>query len=94
MIADPSCPSDLTDEAWSRLWPLIPPPKRGGRPRDVDLRAVVTAALYVEQQGGGWRRLPLGSPPWQTVYCYVRAWKRDGTWAAMLAQLRGWDRAA
>ena len=93
MIADPSCPPDLTDAEWSLLQPLIPLPKPGGRPRDVDLRAVVTAALYVEQQGGGWRRLPLHFPPWQTVYWYVRAWKRDGTWEAMLAHLQG-ERAA
>ena len=59
----------------------------------MDMRAVVTAALYLEQRGGGWRRLPLRFPPWQTVYCYVRAWKRDGTWAAMLARLRELKRA-
>ncbi len=93
-VRDKHSPSDLSDEAWSRLQPLIPPPKPGGRPREVDMRAVVTAVLYVEQQGGGWRRLPLHFPPWQTVYGYVRAWKRDGTWEALRAQLRRMDRAA
>ena len=93
-MRDKHSPNDLSDEAWSQLRPLIPPPKPGGRPREVDLRAVVNAALYVEQQGGGWRRLPLHFPPWQTVYCYVRAWKRDGTWEAILAQLLGLERAA
>ena len=88
------CLPVLTETEWSLLQPLIPPPKPGGRPRDADMRAVLTAALYVEQKGGGWRRLPLHFPPWQTVYDYVHKWKQDGTWEAMLARLRGAERAA
>ena len=84
-------PTDLSDAAWAHLRPLIPPPKPGGRPRETDMRAVVNAALYVEQQGGGWRRLPPSFPPWQTVYSYARPWKRDGTWEAVRAKLRELD---
>ncbi len=80
--------SDLTDEEWSHLQSLIPPAKPGGRPRDSDMREILNAALYVLHRGGGWRRLPGDFPPWQTVYSYVRTWRKDGTWAALLAGLR------
>ena len=80
-------PADVTDREWSALQPLIPPPKPGGRPRDVELRAVVAAALYIHQSGCSWRALPPAFPPWQTVYRYVRGWKQDGTWERMLALL-------
>ena len=80
--------SDLTDEEWSHLQSLIPLAKPGGRPRDSDMREILNAALYVLRRGGGWRRLPRDFPPWQTVYSYVRTWRKDGTWAALLAGLR------
>ena len=44
-------PSDLTDEQWVLLAPLLPPPKPGGRPRSVDLREVVNAMLYLLRTG-------------------------------------------
>ena len=87
MTHDPAA-SDITDAEWAVLAPLIPPAKPGGRRRDVDLRATLNAALYKEQWSCSWRGLPLGSPPWQTVYTYVRAWRRDGTWARLLAARR------
>jgi putative transposase len=36
-------PSDLTDQEWAILEPLIPPEKLGGRPREVNMRAVLNA---------------------------------------------------
>ena len=80
-------PTDLTDAQWALLAPLLPPAKSGGRPRDVDLREVVNAALYRHWGGCSWRLLPHEFPPWQTVYTYVRHWQRDGTWARILAAL-------
>jgi transposase len=41
----PSYPSDLTDQEWARLSPLLPLAKPGGRPRTSDLRAVINAML-------------------------------------------------
>jgi len=38
-------PSDLTDEEWSHVKPLIPPAKRGGRDREVDEREISSTAL-------------------------------------------------
>jgi putative transposase len=44
-------PSDLTDEQWRILEPLIPPEKRGGRHREVDMREIVNAILYMIRTG-------------------------------------------
>lgn len=73
-------PTDLTDEQWERLAICLPPPKPGGRPREVDVRQVVNAIFYLERAGCAWRMLPHDFPPWQTVYTYFRNWRRDGVW--------------
>ncbi len=53
-------PSDLTDEEWAGIEPLIPPAKRGGRRRSVELREVVQGLLYMLETGCQWRHLPKG----------------------------------
>ena len=53
-------PSDLTDREWALIEPLLPPAKRGGRPRRTDLREVMDAILYVASSGCQWRMLPKG----------------------------------
>ena len=40
-------PSDLTDEEWSHVAPLIRPAKHGGRKRKVHVREVVNGIMYV-----------------------------------------------
>src|ERR1700761_7057794 len=65
-------PSDLTDEEWDRIAPLMPKPGRRGRPREVDFREVINAVLYLVRSGGGWRMLPVHFGPWQTVYGWFR----------------------
>ena len=70
--------SDLTDAQWSVLDPLLPPPKRRGRPRKTDLREVVNAIICALRSGCSWRMLPRDLPPRQTVYAYFRTWKTDG----------------
>jgi transposase len=72
-------PSDLTDGEWSVLAPLIPPAKRGGRPREVDIRAVIAGLLYVLETGCPWRHLPKDFPPKSTVHSYFELWAWDGT---------------
>jgi putative transposase len=84
----PPYPSDLTDEQWSLLLPLIPPTPPKGRPRRTDLREVVNAIFYLNRAGCPWRMLPRDFPPWRTVYNYFEAWKRDGVWARILTALR------
>jgi putative transposase len=59
--------SDLTDAQWVRLAPLIPPAEPGGRPRSVDIRAIVNAIFYRTKTGCQWRNLPHDFPPWGTV---------------------------
>ena len=65
-------PSDLTDEEWERIAPLLPKPARRGRPREVEFREVINAVRYLVRSGCGWRMLPAHFPPWQTVYGWFR----------------------
>ena len=72
-------PSDLSDGEWAILAPLIPPAKHGGRPRAVDIRAVIGGLLYVLETGCPWRHLPKDFPPKSTVHSYFELWAWDGT---------------
>lgn len=72
-------PVELTDEQWAEIARLLPPRRRTGRPREVDLRVIVAAINHHWRTGCSWRKLPPGSPPWSTVYSYHRNWSRDGT---------------
>lgn len=73
-------PTDLTDEEWSRVAPLIPDPGTGGRPRTIDLRAVVDAIRHLKRTGCTWRGLPRRYPNPSSVRTYHDRWLRDGTW--------------
>jgi putative transposase len=81
-------PSDVTDGQWRLIEPSIPPPKPGGRPREVNMREVVNAILYVARTGCSWRQLPHDFPRWITVYYYFRRFQRDGTWRKIHNRLR------
>jgi putative transposase len=81
-------PSDLNEEQWALLEPLLPPAKPGGRPRSVSLRAIINALLYVLRSGCAWRMLPHDFPPWGTVYTYFRTWRKEGTWERIHETLR------
>lgn len=83
-------PSDLTDEQWAILEPLAPPARqnRGGRPRDVNLRDVTDAIMYINRSGCQWDMLPHDFPPKSTVYEYFAQWRDDGTWTTFLGALR------
>ena len=83
-----SYPSDLTDGQWEILEPLVPASKRGGRPREVDMREVVNAILYLNRTGCQWDMLPHDLLPKSTVYDYFAAWRDDGTWQRILDALR------
>ncbi len=72
-------PSDLTDEGWALIAPLIPPAKHGGRKREVDVREVLNGILYVLETGCQWRALPKDLPPRSTVHEYLMLWDWDGT---------------
>ena len=72
-------PSDVTDAEWSLIEPLIPPAKRGGGKRTVDLREVMNGLMYVLSTGCQWRAIPKDLPPRSTVYDYFDLWSWDGT---------------
>lgn len=72
--------SDMTDAEWQVIEPHLPKPCRLGRPREVDLRAVVNAILYVGTNGCSWANVPKDFPAKSTVQDYFYRWRDDGTW--------------
>ena len=80
--------TDLTDEEWHILAPLLPPEKPGGRPRKYAIREVINGIQYVLRGGCAWRLMPHDLPQWQTAYQTFRAWRQDGTWMRIHDQLR------
>lgn len=72
-------PSDITDRAWGRMAPQLPPDPARGRKRSTDVREVVNGINYRWTTGCTWRMLPHDFPPWETIYGYFRRWMRDGT---------------
>src|ERR1019366_5937906 len=72
-------PSDLTDDEWSHIEPLIPPAKRGGRKRSVEPREIVNGLMYVLSTGCQWRYVPKDLPPKSTLFGYFDLWNWDGT---------------
>lgn len=79
--------SDTTDAEWAVIASLMPPARRLGRPRRTGLRAVVDAIFYILTTGCQWRLLPKDFPPRSTVQGYFYAWRDDGTWQAIAAEL-------
>ena len=86
-------PSDLTDEEWAQIAPLMPKPGRRGRPREVEFREVINAVRYLVRSGGGWRMLPVHFGPWQTVYGWFRELARRFLFQTT-ASVRALDRLA
>jgi putative transposase len=86
-------PSDLTDEQWAILEPLIPV-NPVGRPRKVEMREVLNAIFYLNRAGCQWDMLPHDCPPKSTVYDYFAQWRDDGTWQEILDALRRQVRVA
>lgn len=71
-------PSDLTDEQWALIEPMVPV-RPGGRAAVHPRRRIVEAILYVNRTGCSWRQLPHDFPPWDTVYWYFKRWRAEGT---------------
>ena len=70
-------PSDLTDAEWALVKPLIPPAKRGGNKRTVDMREVVNGLMYILSTGRQWAALPNDLAPRSTVHEYLCRWEWD-----------------
>lgn len=88
MVRSPRYPSDLSDEEWARLEPLLPPPSKDGRREKHPRREMVDAFLYVTHNGIVWRALPTDFPPWKTVYNMFDRWKKKGVTVKVNGALR------
>src|SRR5580704_13121455 len=87
-------PSDLTDDQWQFIEPLLPKPSRVGRPRTVCRRRVIDAILYVVRTGCQWRQLPHDFPKWRTVYDMFWHWRLGSVWQSIHDTLRALLRRA
>jgi putative transposase len=87
-------PSDLTDDQWALLEPLIPPAKPGGAPRTVDMREVLNTLFYQSRAGCQWDMLPHDLVPKSTAYDYFLRWRDDDTWQTLVDALRSQVRVA
>lgn len=65
-------PTDLKEDEWRLIEPLLPRAAMTGRPRKTDLRQVINALRYLVRAGCEWRMLPNDFPPWETVYYWFR----------------------
>jgi putative transposase len=94
----PRYPTDLTDEQWAVLEPLLPVmlclTVLGGRPEKHRRRTMIDAMFYICDNGVKWRALPADFPPWKTVYGMFSRWKADGVWADIADLLRARVRVA
>jgi transposase len=79
--------SDMTDAEWRLIARRLPPRRRLGRPREVDLRKVVEAVLFILSTGCQWRALPREFPPYSTVQGYFYAWRDTGLWQRLVRAL-------
>ncbi len=82
-------PSDVTENEWAILAPLIPPARRGGRKRSVNIREVFKGVLYLLSTGCQWRAIPKDLPPRSTLFYYLAGWEADGTLRRIQAVLYG-----
>ena len=79
--------SDLTDEQWVIIEPLIPVYK-WGRPRELDMREVVNAILYLDKTGCQWDMLPKEYPNHNSVYHHFARWSQARVWEQINTALR------
>jgi putative transposase len=81
-------PSDLSDQEWAILEPLIPAGKPGERPREVEMRQVLNGISYILRARCAWRMLPREYPPRSTVYHYFALYRKQGVWERIMTTLR------
>jgi transposase len=81
-------PTDLTDEQWARIEPLLPKLKATGRPPKYSKRELFNAILYSLRTGCSWRMLPDNLPPWKSVHEQFRIWRDDGLFHRLNDALR------
>lgn len=82
--------SDVSDDEWALIAPLLVKKKKDGRGRPPGLtyREIVDALFYLSRTGCQWRLLPHDFPEWHYVYQCFLAWCRDGTMEKINTALR------
>jgi putative transposase len=95
MSPDYDDPTDLTDEPWEWLQPMLPErtwrPGGPGRP-PCDVRRMLNGILSLNKTGCQWRLVPKEFGPWSTIYGSFKRWRRDSVWARVMETLRQWER--
>ena len=86
--------SDLKDQEWNILEPLMPAPSSRGRPQEWPQQEIINGVLYILRAGCAWRLMPHDLPPWQSVYYHFNKWRQDGTWLKLNTALREQVRTA
>ncbi|WP_250004900.1 transposase [Actinoplanes sp. M2I2] len=81
-------PSDLTNQQWETIEPMLPLIKEPGADPEASFRDIVDAILYLDRSGCSWRQLPVDFPPWQTVYGWFQRWKARGVAERILEEQR------
>ena len=82
------CYTEISDETWQRLEPVLPlegSPK-GGRPAK-DKRTFINAIIWLLRTGAPWRALPEEYGSWNAVYSRFRRWQIKGSWKAVFLAL-------
>jgi len=78
--------SDLSDEDFALIQPMLPSPKRRGR-KPADPRSILNALFYMIRCGCPWRYLPKDFPPFTTVQNRFYAWRDSGLWEQIVTAL-------
>jgi len=83
-------PSDLSDEEWAVLEPILEEidPYTTGRPADYDRREILNAIFYLNKTGCPWRYLPKDFPSYKLVYYHYNRWSERGVLEQLNTALR------
>ena len=85
--------SDLTDDQWALIKPLLPLERTGpGRPLELDMRAVINGIFYLNRTGCQWADIPREYPAPSSISYHYQKWKQDGTWQTINQALREQER--
>jgi len=93
-MTDKPYPTDLTDQQWELIRPLLEHNRRQPGQRHYSLRRIVDDCFYVLRGGIPWRMMPHDLPPWEDVYDHLRTWRWKGTWERINQVLRERHRVA
>jgi transposase len=87
-------PTDLTDDQWNALKPILLASRssRRGRPVIIGMRTVINAILYVQETGCRWRQLPKEFGPWGSIYSHFRRLHLRGIWNLLMHELSAYRR--